>query len=175
MWGSRASYDTTLAVSRKECCLNYQRKQSQSMFVFYTFEITTSHKGIMGLMGLPVLPEDRISGNIAHYCDVIMGENAPQITSTAIAYSTVYLGTDQRKHQSSTSLAFVRGIHRWPMLYSTILNYFRNVFISRSQRTSFLLTLCTMGVKGHYSRTAGVIKRSDTSLPIPGIWNWFTM
>ena len=25
------------------------------------------------------------------------------------------LGVDQRKHQSSASLAFVRGIHRWPM------------------------------------------------------------
>ena len=28
-------------------------------------------------------------------------------------YSTVYSGTDQRKHQSSASLAFVWGIHRW--------------------------------------------------------------
>ena len=28
-------------------------------------------------------------------------------------YSTVYSGTDQIKHQSSASLAFVRGIHRW--------------------------------------------------------------
>ena len=28
---------------------------------------------------------------------------------------TVYSGADQRKHQSSTSLAFVRGIHRWPV------------------------------------------------------------
>ena len=29
--------------------------------------------------------------------------------------STVYTGTDQRKHQSSASLAFVRGIHRSPV------------------------------------------------------------
>ena len=28
---------------------------------------------------------------------------------------TVYSGADQRKHQSSASLAFVRGIHRWPV------------------------------------------------------------
>ena len=35
-----------------------------------------------------------------------------QITSPTIVYSTVYSDTDQRKHQSSTSLAFVRGIHR---------------------------------------------------------------
>ena len=30
-------------------------------------------------------------------------------------YSTVYSGADQRKHQSSVSLAFVLGIHRWPV------------------------------------------------------------
>ena len=27
----------------------------------------------------------------------------------------IYSGADQRKHQSSASLAFVRGIHRWPV------------------------------------------------------------
>ena len=40
---------------------------------------------------------------------------APQITSLTIVYSTVYSGTDQIKVQSSASLAFVRGIHRWPV------------------------------------------------------------
>ena len=40
---------------------------------------------------------------------------ASQITSLAIVYSTVYSGADQRKHQSSASLAFVRGIHRGPV------------------------------------------------------------
>ena len=41
-----------------------------------------------------------------------MGTIASQITSLAIVYSTVYSGADQRKHQSSASLAFVWGIHR---------------------------------------------------------------
>ena len=50
---------------------------------------------------------------IYHYSDVIMGAMASQITSLTIVYSTVYSGADQRKHQSSASLAFVRGIHRW--------------------------------------------------------------
>ena len=40
---------------------------------------------------------------------------ASEITSLTIVYSTVYSGTDQRKHQSSASLAFVWGIHRWPV------------------------------------------------------------
>ena len=40
---------------------------------------------------------------------------ASQITSLTIVYSTSYSGVDQRKHQSSASLAFVRGIHRGPV------------------------------------------------------------
>ena len=48
-----------------------------------------------------------------HYNDVIMSAMASQITSLTIVYSTFYSGADQRKHQSSASLAFVRTIHRW--------------------------------------------------------------
>ena len=44
-----------------------------------------------------------------------MGPMASQITSLRIVYSTVYSDADQRKHPSSASLAFVRGIHRWPV------------------------------------------------------------
>ena len=40
---------------------------------------------------------------------------ASQITSLMIVYSTAYSGVHQRKHQSYASLAFVRGIHRWPV------------------------------------------------------------
>ena len=40
---------------------------------------------------------------------------ASQITSLTIVCTTVYSGADQRKHQSSVSLAFVRGIHREPV------------------------------------------------------------
>ena len=44
-----------------------------------------------------------------------MSAIASKITSLTIVYSSVYSGADQRKHQNSTSLAFVWGIHRWPM------------------------------------------------------------
>ena len=54
-------------------------------------------------------------GVARHYCGVIKGSRASQITSLTIVYSTVYSDADQRKHQSSTSLAFVRGIHRVPV------------------------------------------------------------
>ena len=50
-----------------------------------------------------------------HYIDVIMTTMASQITSLTVVYSTVYSDVDQRKHQSSASLAFVRGIHRGPV------------------------------------------------------------
>ena len=47
-----------------------------------------------------------------HYDDVIMTTMAAQITSLTVVYSTVYSDANQRKHQSSASLAFVWGIHR---------------------------------------------------------------
>ena len=43
-----------------------------------------------------------------------MGAIASQITSLTIVYSTVYSGTDQKKHQSSASLAFVLDIGEFP-------------------------------------------------------------
>ena len=50
-----------------------------------------------------------------YYNDVIMTTIASQITSLTIVYSIVYSDADQRKHQSSASLAFVWGIHRGPV------------------------------------------------------------
>ena len=50
-----------------------------------------------------------------HYDDVIMTMLASQITSLTVVYSIVYSGVNQRKHQSSASLAFVREIHRGPV------------------------------------------------------------
>ena len=38
---------------------------------------------------------------------------ASQISGVSIVYSAVCWGAAQRKHQSSASLAIVRGIHRW--------------------------------------------------------------
>ena len=51
----------------------------------------------------------------SHYNDVILSAMAPQITSLTIVYSIVYSRRRWKKHQSSSSLAFVRGIHRWPV------------------------------------------------------------
>ena len=83
---------------------------------------------------------------IWHYNDVTMSTIyiASQITSLTIVYSSVYSSADQRKHQSSASLAFVRGIHRgpvnsphkWPVTRKNVSIWWRHhvpsVLISRS-------------------------------------------
>ena len=51
---------------------------------------------------------------VVHYNDVIMSAMAYQINSLMVVYSTVYSDADQREHQISATLAFVRGINRWP-------------------------------------------------------------
>ena len=48
-----------------------------------------------------------------NYSDIIMIVMVPPITGVSIVYPTICSGIDQRKHQSSASLAFVRGIHQW--------------------------------------------------------------
>ena len=46
---------------------------------------------------------------------VIMGVMASQITGVSIGCTNVCSGANQRNNQSSASLAFVGGIHRWPV------------------------------------------------------------
>ena len=65
-----------------------------------------------------------------------MGVMAYQITSPTIVYSTVYLSADQRKPQSSASLAFVsndRWIPRSNDQYETVFIWWRHHDPSTSQ------------------------------------------
>ena len=64
---------------------------------------------------VPVLERNAFCVRIEHCGDVIMGTISSQITNLTIVYSTVYSGADKKKHQSSASLAFVRGIDRRPV------------------------------------------------------------
>ena len=78
--------------------------------------IITAPHCIMNQIRKIIQPNQHVARhNCVQYSDVIMDAMASQITSLTIVYSTVYLGADQRKHQCSASLAFVRGIHRWPV------------------------------------------------------------
>ena len=91
-----------------------------------------------------------------HYSDVIMDAMTSQITSLTIVYSTVYSGTDQRKHQSSASLAFVRGIHRgpvnsphkWPVTRKMFP--FDDVIIQEKISTNGICTMLTTSVRPQY-------------------------
>ena len=61
-----------------------------------------------------------IFGMISHmlrsyFGKITMSKTASQITNLTIVCSNVYLASDQSQHQSSAPLAFVRGIHRWPV------------------------------------------------------------
>ena len=67
------------------------------------------------LLVVEIFVETNMSVQYVHYTDVIMNPIASQITSLTIVCSTVYSDADQRKHQSSASLAFVWGIHRGPV------------------------------------------------------------
>ena len=49
----------------------------------------------------------------ANCSDVKFSAMASQINGVTIVYSTLCSGTDETKHQSFATLAFVRGIHRW--------------------------------------------------------------
>ena len=82
--------------------------------VYYAFILDISAQ-LLPLTKLHHLDSHAIPVHLyIHYNDV-MGAIASRIASLTILYSIVYSGTDQRKHQSSASLAFVQGIHRWPV------------------------------------------------------------
>ena len=50
-----------------------------------------------------------------HYSDGTISVMASQIPGISTVCSNVYSDGHQRKDQSSASLAFMRGIHRWPV------------------------------------------------------------
>ena len=61
-----------------------------------------------------------------------MGTMASQITSLTIVYSAIYSGADQRKHQSSESLAFAQMASKTDMFPIDDVIMFHYFFLSRS-------------------------------------------
>ena len=76
----------------------------------YWYQLT-----ICGCMEAPISNAFVLMSMPIHYSEVKMDMMASQITSITIVFSTVYSDADQRKFQSSASLAFVRGNHRGPV------------------------------------------------------------
>ena len=78
--------------------------------------LTISSAARYGIFVKMIFPFQGCDGLICgHYNDFIMCAMASRNTSLSIVNSTVYSETHQRKHQSSASLTFLRGIHRWPV------------------------------------------------------------
>ena len=102
----RTSSFSTGKLHEGECALLLGSKRRFDQLAQYS-----SHPFFMPSQGLHQVQANE--GN--HYNDAIMGTISSQITSLTIVYSTVYSDVDQRKHQSSASLAFVWGIHRRPV------------------------------------------------------------
>ena len=102
-----------------------------------------------------------------------MSAMASQITSLTIVYSIVYSGADQRKHQSSASLAFVRGIHRWPVnsphkgSVTRKLVLFDNVMMNKFVTAELIQTLATTNNNSHKIR-----KITTTMLVIQTVLRW---
>ena len=55
---------------------------------------------------------------VMHYDNVIMSAMASQTTGLTMFCSNVYSDAHQMKHQSSSLLAFMPGLHRWPVISS---------------------------------------------------------
>ena len=72
---------------------------------FYFNHFHTDHYRLVGKV-VKVLATEHCSG-------VMISAMASQITGVSIVWSTLWSGADQRKHQRSASLAFVKGIQRW--------------------------------------------------------------
>ena len=90
--------------------------------------------------------------------DVIMSAMASQITSLTIVYSTVFSsGADKQKHQTSASLAFVRGIHRWP-----VNSPHKG---PETRKCLYLMTSCHSWVEHVVSCTSITIASRSTRLP----------
>ena len=102
-----------------------------------------------------------------HYCDVIMGSMAYLTTSLTSAYSTVHSGADQRKHQSSASLAFVRGIHRSPaQMASNAENFPPDDDIMCDAKFGLLIRVC------HVAALPPTHMFTVTTLSNEGHWCW---
>ena len=92
---------------------NYQRMASCAGYQVPTTDTeisktTQPSTAVSSVLTTRPWPIRRKGTDNKHYDDVIMTMLASQITSLMVVYSIVYSGVNQRKHQSSASLAFVR-------------------------------------------------------------------
>ena len=105
---------------------NWWNAQQRVGWITCLFPNGLPNNGLLSTINKDLINDTMVHGNfgwdystnlvVLHYSDVIMNTMASQITGVSIVCPTVCTGADQRNHQSSASLAFVREIHRWPVV-----------------------------------------------------------
>ena len=88
---------------------------NQALCLLHLISIKLSIQGICESVSLGSFQFYSYLTRVNTIAKLLMSQLASQITSVSIVCWTVCSGTDQRKYQSSSLLAFVRGIHRWPV------------------------------------------------------------
>ena len=111
----RNGFESYICSCFKGWLTDYLQRQHNNREGYVWVKATTIHCTNHNKMHKFDTANEATTKNLWHYSDVIMGAMGSQITSLTINYSTVYSDADQRKHQSSASLALVRVIHRWPV------------------------------------------------------------
>ena len=106
---------TKVAVSVKLLLLHNQNsKMLRDFYIYIWWAIDLG--GRFGLWFDEKQRRVSLEGRVLiHYSGVIINAMASQIIGVSINCSTFCSGSDQRKHQSSASLAFLRRIHRRPV------------------------------------------------------------
>ena len=88
---------------------------------------------------------------------------------------TIYSCADQRKHQSSASLAFVRGIHRWPVNSPHKWPVTRKMFPFDDVIRNALLTQISRNLVPSVTYFAVVLKRLDNWNGCNGLAMWLML
>ena len=101
-----------------------------------------------------------VNSEMDHYSDVMMSAMATEITGVLIVCSAVCSGVDQRKYQSSMTLAFMRAIHqrpvdsphKWPVTRKMFP--FDEVILTRSR----IMSLFMDHVSSHQGKMDGTVE-----------------
>ena len=108
-----------------------------------------------------------------HYSDVILSAMVSQTTVISMVCSTVCLGTDQRKHQCSVSLAFVRGVHRWPINLNFEIHWIKLYLVNFNGLAGIVNTALYKTANYNRSRARRIVVIFNT-VAWGGIANWNT-
>ena len=99
----------------KRYCMHFSTWEKMDFSIATWLDKLFILSSLFRLTETKTISKPQIAQPKAHYDDVIMTMLASQISSLPVVCSIVYSDVNQRKHQSSASLAFVREIHRGPV------------------------------------------------------------